>query len=74
MNKDILRRLELLQLRQDEPVKIYDLYRLPDGTEVKIRFKGDSAADTLEKRQQWAAEHDAKLIDIIIEVKEGGYY
>ena len=67
MNKDILRRIEQLQLKAEEPVKIFDLFLLPDGSEVKIRFKG---ADALEKRNQWIAEHDAKLIDIIIEVGE----
>lgn len=67
MNKEILRRLEQLQLKAEEPVKIYDLYQLPDGSEVKIRFKGSSA---IEERNQWIAEHDAKLIDIIIEVGE----
>lgn len=51
-----------------EPVKIFDLYRMPDGTEKKIRFKND------EQRQQWEAENGAELVDIIIEVKEGGYY
>ena len=70
MNKDILRRLEQLQLKNEEPVKIYDLFQLPDGSEVKIRFKGSSAGDVIEKRNQWIAEHDAKLIDIIIEVGE----
>ena len=68
MNKEILRRLELLELRNVEPVKIFDLYRMPDGTEKKIRFKND------EQRQQWEAENGAELVDIIIEVKEGGYY
>lgn len=67
MNKDILRRLEQLQLKAEEPVKIYDLYQMPDGSEIKIRFKGDSAD---EDRKQWIAEHSAKLIDIIIEVDE----
>lgn len=70
MNKDILRRLVQLQLKNGEPVKIYDLYQLPDGSEVKIRFKGSSAGDAIEKRNQWVKEHDAKLIDIIIEVEE----
>ena len=70
MNKDILRRLEQLQLKNEEPVKIYDLFQMPDGSEVKIRFKGNSADDVIEKRNQWIAEHDAKLIDIIIEVGE----
>jgi hypothetical protein len=67
MNKDILRRLEQLKLKNEEPVKIYDLFQLPDGSEVKIRFNGSSAD---EKRNQWITEHDAKLIDIIIEVCE----
>ena len=67
MNKDVLRRLEQLQMKAEEPVKIFDLFQLPDGSEVKIRFKG---SDALEQRNQWIAEHDAKLIDIIIEVNE----
>ena len=70
MNKDILRRLEQLQLKNEEQVKIYDLFRLPDGSEIKIRFKGSSAGDVIEKRNQWILEHDAELIDIIIEVGE----
>ena len=70
MNKDILRRVEQLQLKAEEPVKIFDLFQLPDGSEVKIRFKGKTAAEVQEKRSSWIAEHDAKLIDIIIEVGE----
>lgn len=70
MNKEILRRLEQLQLKAEEPAKIYDLYQLPDGSEIKIRFKGDSAGDVIEKRNRWISEHNAKLIDIIIEVGE----
>lgn len=63
MNKDILKRLDRLQLKGMVPVIIYELFRMPDGSEAKMRF------ETKECRSRWKEENAAELIDILVEVR-----
>ena len=67
MNKTILHRVQLLQLKREEPVKIWDLYRMPDGSEQRMRWKGNH-----EQMRSWLAATGAEHTNVIIEVKEGG--
>lgn len=60
IEKEVLKRIDRLQMRREEPVKIYGVYRLPDGSEVQKQIKGSPA--------------EAGLVDVIISVKEGGWY
>lgn len=69
MDKTILRRLELLQLKHEEPVRLWVLYQLPDGSEVRMRWK-----DNDQQLRQWEADTGARSKDLIIEVKEGDHY
>lgn len=58
-----MRRLMMLERKHEQPVKIFDIYRMPDGSEVQkqfIGFEGD-----IEKRA-WEEETGAKHIDVLI--------
>ena len=62
-----MRRLLMLERKHEEPAKIFDVFRMPDGSEVMRRFVG--YAGDLEKRA-WAEETGAKLIDVLIDVND----
>lgn len=69
--KDVQKRLYRLQQNKEEPVKIWELYRMPDGSEQRMRWKG---ADWLDQMRSWTESTGAVHINTIIEVKEGGSY
>ena len=71
MDKDILKRLDRLQQSREEPVKIWHLYRMPDGSEKRMRWKGE---DQIEQMRTWEESTGADYITTIIEVKEGDHY
>lgn len=74
IEKDILRRLDRLQMRREEPVKIWYLYRMPDGSEQRMRWKGATPKDQIEQMRTWEESTSAEYITTIIEVKEGDHY
>ena len=73
-DKDILKRLERLQQRHEEPVKIWHLYQMPDGSEQKMRWKGATPKDQIEQMRTWEESTGARWITMLIEVKEGDHY
>ena len=68
--KDVLRRLETLELKQEDPVKIFYRFRLPDGTEVQKRAKEGLPGAGIEDIRQWEQETGAEMIDVIIDVRD----
>ena len=62
MEKALLRRLEMLEVRHSEPVRIVEVYRMPDGSEVERQFKDYP----INERKIWMEETAAELIDVII--------
>lgn len=69
--KDILKRLDNLQQKRIEPVTIWELYRMPDGSEQEMRWTG---IDRLDQMCSWQERTGAVHINTIIKVKEGEYY
>lgn len=66
MRKEILKRLEALEQRNEgPPVSIWYLYQLPDGSEERIRAPADS-----KELKEWEAETEAKCINVILEIKD----
>jgi len=68
--RDVLRRLESLELKQEDPVKIFYLFRLPDGTEVQKRAKEGFPGASLEDIRKWEKENKAEFVTVIVSVKD----
>lgn len=68
--KDVLHRLESIESKREDPVKLYYLFRLPDGTEVKKRVKEGMPGASVKDIRKWEEDTGAMMIDIIIDVKD----
>ena len=68
--KDILRKLESIEQTVGDPVKIFYRYQLPDGSVIDKRAKEGFPGTGFDDLREWEEETQAKLIDIVISVRE----
>lgn len=64
MKQSIIRRLEQIHCQNWGPVKIYYLYRMPDGSEVRKRF------GSVAELRRWERKTGAEHINVVVEKGE----